>query len=123
MMSNLSRMIVVASACLAFMAAVPVSAENPSKPFEKPLKAVQDAMAAKKFEEASTKLREARGLPNPTAFDNFVMNEFAGVIYANQQKYSEAYDALSAGANSPFLPAKAQRQKALAQRAYQLKNY
>jgi len=122
-MSKLSRMLMVASACLAFCAAMPASAENPSRPFEKPLKAVQELMTARKFDEAAVKLREARALPNPTAYDTFVINEFAGVIFVNQQKYAESYDALNANANSQFLAAKAQRQQALAGLAYQNKNY
>jgi hypothetical protein len=122
-MFKVSRMVLVASACLAFMAAVPVSAENPSRPFEKPLKAVQELMTAKKFDEAAVKLRETRAVANPTAYDTFVMNEFGGVIAVNQKKFAEAYDMLAANANSQFLPAKGQRQKALATLAYQLKNY
>jgi hypothetical protein len=123
MMLKLSRMVAVAAACLAFLAAVPASAENPSRPFEKPLKAVQDLMGAKKFDEAAAKLREARAVANPTGFDTFVMNEFGGVIAVNQKNFSQAYDLLAANANSQYMTAKGQRQQALAQLAYQLKNY
>jgi tetratricopeptide (TPR) repeat protein len=115
----------MAAACLAFLAAVPANAENPSKPFEKPLKAVQEAFQAKHFDDAAAKLRDARALPNPTPYDTFVMNEFAGPIYANQQKMAEAYDAFNANINSPFLAEKDRpsRLKVLAQLAYQQKNY
>lgn len=119
------RNILAVAACLGLMvgAAGAAEANNPSRPFEKPLKAVQDAMAAKKFDEASARVAEARALPNPTAYDTYVINEFAGVIDYNRKKYAEAYVSLNANADSPFLAGKGDRHKSLAGLAYELKNY
>jgi tetratricopeptide (TPR) repeat protein len=119
------RNVLAVAACLAMFGSAVHAAEgnNPSRPFEKPLKAVQESMQARKYDEALAKLSEARALPNPTAYDTYVINEFAGVAYANKQKYPEAYEALKANADSPFLAKKGDRQHQLATLAYALKNY
>jgi Tfp pilus assembly protein PilF len=118
-----SKIALAACACLALLSGYAVAADTVSRPMEKPLKAAQDAMNAKKLDEALAKLREAQALPNKSAYDQFVINEFLGPIYAQQGKYAESFDAFSANVDSPYLTAKAARYKVLYQLSYQLKNY
>ena len=96
-----------------------------SKAAAKPLKAAQDAIAAKKYADAEAKLKEVAALPNKNAYDTHVMNELLGSMYARQGNYAEAAKALEAGLNDGFLDAAdtQQRIKALAQVNYQIKNY
>ena len=55
-----------------------LSADQPtvSNKLAKPLKAAQDAMAAKNYDEAMAKIKEAQALPEKTPYDNWVINTF-----------------------------------------------
>ena len=99
--------------------------EKVSRALEKPLKAANDAMQAKKFDEAIAKAKEAQGVEGRNAYDNYVINEILGASYVRTNKFAEAYQALSANAESQFLDpkGKAQRYMALTQLAYTLKQY
>lgn len=96
-----------------------------SKAAAKPLKAAQEAMQAKKYDEALAKLKEVQGLSGLAPYDTHLMNEMFGFVYVRTGNYAEAAKALEAGLNSGFLdPSEApQRVKALAQVNYQIKNY
>jgi hypothetical protein len=115
--------------CMLSLSAAPaMSAEQQgpavSRPMEKPLKAAQDAMNAKKYDEALELLKQAQALPDKKPYDQFVINEFLGPIYARQNKYAEAYEAFAANADSQYLTqGKGDRYKVLATLAYSLKNY
>lgn len=115
--------------CMLSLSTAPVmaaDAQGPvvSRPMEKPLKAAQDAMNAKKYDEALELLKQAQSNPEKKPYDQFVINEFLGPIYARQNKYAEAYEVFSADAESPYLTqGKADRYKVLATLAYSLKNY
>jgi tetratricopeptide (TPR) repeat protein len=99
--------------------------EKVSRAMEKPLKEANDAMQAKKYEEAIAKAKAAQAVEGRTAYDNYVINEILGASYVRANKFAESYQALSANANSQFMDAKAkgQRYLALTQLAYTLKNY
>jgi tetratricopeptide (TPR) repeat protein len=125
-MMKKSKFALAVLACAALMgAAATHAAEEVSRALAKPLKAAQDALNAKNYDEALAKLREAQGTAGKTAYDQYVINEFLGPVYARQSKFAEAFDAFSANADSPHLPASGRttRYKLLAQLAYQLKNY
>lgn len=128
-MSRHNLFVAALCGCLLSLSTAPaMSAEQQgpavSRPMEKPLKAAQDAMNAKKYDEALTLLKQAESTPGKSAFDQFVINEFLGPIYARQNKYAEAYEAFAANADSQYLTqGKADRYKVLATLAYSLKNY
>ncbi|HEY8449147.1 MAG TPA: tetratricopeptide repeat protein, partial [Bacillota bacterium] len=96
-----------------------------SRALAKPLKAAQDAMNAKKYDEALAKLKEAQGMSGRSAYDDYLISEMLGYIYVRTGKYSEAAKALEAGLNSGYLDESEvpTRIKALAQVNYQIKNY
>jgi tetratricopeptide (TPR) repeat protein len=124
-MSYRSRIIVAAMVCAAGLSGITAGAEEVSRALAKPLKAAQDALTAKNYDQALASLREAQGNTNKSAYDQYVINELLGPVYASRSNFSEAFDAYAANAESAFLPAdgKAARYKLLAQLSYQLKNY
>jgi hypothetical protein len=96
-----------------------------SKAVAKPLKAAQDAMQAKKYQEALGKLREVQAISGKSAYDQYLIDEMLGYIAVRTKDYAEAARALEAGLNSPYFDKAetAQRVNALAQLNYTLKNY
>jgi tetratricopeptide (TPR) repeat protein len=106
-------------------AVVAQEAPKVSKVAAKPLKAAQDAMNAKKYQEALTRLKEVQALPGKTAYDEHVTNELLGYVYARTKNLPESAKALEAGLNSGFLKKDdvPGRVKALATMYYQLKDY
>ncbi len=91
----------------------------------KPLKAAQEALNAKKYDEAIAKLKEVEALSGKSPYDEYVMNELLGVAYIRTNQYPEAAKALESGLNSEFIDQAdvPNRLKALAQVNYQIKNY
>jgi len=96
-----------------------------SKSAGKPLKAAHDALDAKNYQDAISKLKEVEALPNRTPFDTHVMNELFGVAYVRTKDYVEAAKYLEPGVADGFLKPQDlnTRIKALAQINYQVKNY
>ena len=96
-----------------------------SRELAKPLKEAQDALQAKKYPEALAKLKDAENNPKKTPYDEHIINELAGVAYARTNDYANASKAFEAEINDGFLDEKEVpgRIKAVAQIAYQLKNY
>src|SRR5262249_40904218 len=95
------------------------------KELAKPLKAAQEAIAAKKFSEAVAKLKEADASPKKTPWDQHVINELAAYAYSRTGNGTEAEKANEALINDGFTP-QAQipaRIKAVAAAAFQAKNY
>jgi tetratricopeptide (TPR) repeat protein len=91
----------------------------------KPMKAAQDALNAKQWQTALTKLGEASRIEGKTTFDQHMINEFQGFAYVRTGQMAEAGRELEAGLNSGCLAdaEKPTRVRALAQIFYQLKNY
>jgi len=81
-----------------------------SKALAKPLKAAQDAMTAKKLDDALAKVREAQGVAGEkTAYDNYVLNIMLFQIYQQKQDMGDAIPALQAAALSQYAPADQQK--------------
>lgn len=96
-----------------------------SKVAAKPLKAAQEAMNAKKYQEAIARLKEVQSIPGKSPYDEFLMNEMFAFSYVRTNQYADAARHLEAGFNSPHFDQAqtASRVTALAQVNYQLKNY
>lgn len=110
----------------AWSADKPAEKQGVSKAAAKPLKAAQEAMNAKKYDEALAKLKEAQGISGKTPYDDFVTNRMLGFVYVRTNQYPEAARALEAAlqAGDFYEPEeKASSIKALAQVNYQIKNY
>lgn len=96
-----------------------------SKVAAKSLKAAQDALTAKKWDEALAKTAEAKALQGLTAYDKYVIAQFETQAYARKGNYAEAGKAMEAQLESGLAPASQQNDllKGLASVYYQLKNY
>lgn len=129
------KIITLATACTLGVLALGISLSTPveaqaakqtiSKNLAKPLKAAQDAMGKKNWQEAIARLNEADAAAGKTPFDQHTINEMKGFVFVRTSSYAEAAKALEAGLNSGFLPQEdvGQRVRALAQVNYQIKNY
>ncbi len=92
----------------------------------KPLKAAQDAMTAKNWDEALVHINEAKAVQPQTPYDTFMVDELGWYVFLQKKDYAAAVVALEGAVNSGFVaPADLpQRLKALTQINYQmLKNY
>jgi tetratricopeptide (TPR) repeat protein len=98
-----------------------------SKQIAKPMDAAQKAIAARKWQEVLTRVREAENTTGyiKSAFDQFYMNEFKGYAYTQLGQLNDAARELEAGLNSPCMAEakKADRYKAITAVYYQMKNY
>jgi tetratricopeptide (TPR) repeat protein len=102
------------------MLVVPVVAEAQQKVSQKvgvPLKAAQDAIAKKRWDQALGKIREAEAAPGKTAFDQYKINEMLWYVYLQQGRNADAARVLEGQIASGQMPAgeKVQRTKTLAQ--------
>jgi tetratricopeptide (TPR) repeat protein len=91
----------------------------------KPLKATQEAIAAKDLDLALVHIAEARAIEPRTPYDSFMIDEFTWNVLLQKKDYAGAAAALETAVTSGFVaPADLpQRHKALAQLYYQAKNY
>jgi tetratricopeptide (TPR) repeat protein len=55
----------------------------------KPMKAAQEAIQKKQWDQALAKIQEADAVANKTAFEQFQINEFKGYVLLQQKKYPE----------------------------------
>ncbi|HXN10885.1 MAG TPA: hypothetical protein VN859_06550, partial [Steroidobacteraceae bacterium] len=77
----------------------------------KPLKAAQEAMAAKNWDAALAAIKEAQAVPvEKSAFDNYIMNAWLSVIYQQKQDVANEILALQIASESQY--ASAEQQKA-----------
>jgi hypothetical protein len=89
--------------CGAAIAADQSAGPQVSKAVAKPLKAAQDALAAKKLDEALAHVREAQGAAGEkTAYDSYVMNIMLFQIYQQKQDMGDAIPVLQAAAQSQY---------------------
>ena len=110
------------------MMVVPATAEAQQKVSQKvgvPLKAAQDAIAKKRWDQALGKIKEADAAPGKTAFDQYKINEMLWYVYLQQGKNGEAARVLEGQIASGQMPAgeKVQRTKTLAQLYARAGNY
>ena len=91
----------------------------------KPLKAAQEALVAKNFDEALVQLQAAQAIEPKTPYDVFMINELSWNAYLQKKDYPAAITALEQSLNSGFVdPADVPtRLKALTQLNYETKNY
>jgi hypothetical protein len=74
-----------------------------SKALAKPLKAANEAMQARNWDAALTNIKEAQSAAGEKSpYDNFVINQMLGFIYAQKQDYASAAPALEAAAQSQY---------------------
>ncbi|HEY4339631.1 MAG TPA: tetratricopeptide repeat protein [Steroidobacteraceae bacterium] len=71
----------------------------------KNLKAAQQALAEKKYDEALTDLEKVKADTKKNEYDDYVMNELAVNAYAGLKKYPEAEGALETIIASKYMPA------------------
>lgn len=110
------------------MLVVPATAEAQQKVSNKvgvPLKAAQDAIAKKRWDQALGKIKEADAAPGKTAFDQYKINEMLWYVYLQQGRNADAAKVLEAQLASPQMPAneKVQRTKTLSQLYARAGNY
>jgi Tfp pilus assembly protein PilF len=105
MRNRLKSFAVLASMCAAgALSCIVIAADAPtvSRAAAKPLKAAQDALKEKKFDEALTHLKEAQAIPEKTAYDTFVINQDLLYIYVQKQDYGAAAPILESTAESQY---------------------
>ena len=76
-----------------------------SKGTAKILKAAQEALATKNYNEVLSKTREAAAVTGRNAYDDFVIHELQMAAYGAQGNYAETGASIEAIIDSPFLPA------------------
>ena len=91
----------------------------------KPLKAAQEALVAKNFDEALAQLQAAQAIEPKSPYDMFMISELSWSAYLQKKDYPAAISALEQSLNSGFVdPADLpNRLKALTQLNYEIKNY
>jgi tetratricopeptide (TPR) repeat protein len=96
-----------------------------SKAVGVPLKAAQEAMAAKQFDVALTEIQKAQAVEKRTPEEDYQIDEFLGYILVQQKKYGEAAAVYERMVNSPLAPPEqtSDRTKAIAQMYFQVKEY
>jgi tetratricopeptide (TPR) repeat protein len=99
--------------------------EKVSPKLAKPLKAAQEAIAKKQYDQALAKLDEADAMGGKSAYDQFIINEFRGSVYLPQRKYAEAARVYEANLASGKMPPEDvnSRLKVLVQLHTATKNY
>jgi len=104
-----------------------LSADQPtvSNKLAKPLKAAQDAMAAKNYDEAMAKIKEAQALPEKTPYDNWVINTFLLKVYAAKSDMASEVPVIESLAQSQYTTPDQKKiyLKSVAQYYYQTKDY
>jgi tetratricopeptide (TPR) repeat protein len=90
-----------------------------------PLKAAQEAIQKKKWDQALAKIKEADGISSKTAFDQYKINDMLWYVYLQQGRNADAARILEGQINSAQMPAgeKAGRTKTLAQLYFRAGNY
>lgn len=96
-----------------------------SKAVAKSLKAANDALQAKNYDEVLAKTREAQAITPRTAYDDYVIHYMQMPAFAAKSNYTETANAIEAIINSPYLPAstKPQLLRTLMSIDYQNKDY
>lgn len=106
---------------------VPATAEaqQVSQAVGVPLKAAQEAIGKKRWDQALAKIREADAVAGKSAFDQYKINEMLWYVYLQQGRNADAAKVLEGQLGSPQMPAneKVQRTKTLAQLYARAGNY
>jgi tetratricopeptide (TPR) repeat protein len=112
-------------AVLSTASAQTVNGKTVSKAVAKPLKEAQDAMKARRYSEALSKLQVVQSTPGKTPYDQYLVDEMRGYIAVNKRDYAEAVRAYEASLKSGFVSQSEMSKRVvnLAQLNYQLKRY
>jgi tetratricopeptide (TPR) repeat protein len=96
---------------------VAMAQQNVSAKVGVPLKAAQDAIQKKRWDQALAKIKEADGTAGKTAFDQYKINELLWYVYLQQGRNADAARVLEGQISSGQMPAgeRTQRTKTLAQ--------
>lgn len=91
----------------------------------KPLKAAQDAINAKNWDEAVARIEEAQKVEGRTAYDDYQINDFLWFVQYQRKQVAEAAVSLESVVNSGFVPPEmlTQRMKAVMQLNLATQNY
>jgi tetratricopeptide (TPR) repeat protein len=81
---------ILALLTLAMSSALAAEGEKISAKVAKPMKAAQEAIEKKQWDQALAKINEAKGVAGRTAFDDYQINEFLGYVYLQQKKFGDA---------------------------------
>jgi len=106
-------------------AAAEAAEQKVSAKLGKPLRAAQEAIAAKNYPEAFAQLDAAAAMEPKTAYDSFMIDELRWFAQVQTKDYAGAVDSLARAVQSGFVPAAVlpRRYKALTQLNYELKAY
>jgi tetratricopeptide (TPR) repeat protein len=125
--SALGKILLASIVALPLVAGAALAAEQPtvSNKLAKPLKAAQDALAAKNYDEALQKIKEAQSQPDRTAYDNWVINTFLLKTYAGKQDMANEVPIIETLAQSQYTTADQKKiyLKSVSQYYYQTKDY
>lgn len=126
LISSIRRCLVVFMAAAAMVASAPaLSQDKIGAKVGKPMKAAQEAIQKKDWDQALAKIAEADAVTGKTAFEQFQVNEFKGYVLLQQRKYGEVARIYEQNLDSGKLPADQvnDRLKALIQLNTAGKNY
>ncbi len=124
--SSVRKMVVLLTAAVAMVVAGPVLAQDKiGAKVGKPMKAAQEAIQKKQWDQALVKIQEADGVASKTAFEQYQINEFKGYVLLQQRKYAEVARVYEQNLASGKLPAEQvnDRLKTLIQLNTAVKNY
>lgn len=115
----------VSGALLAPATAVAAGEQKVSAKIGKPLRAAQEALAAKNYDEALASIGEADAVEPKSPYEAFMVEELRWFALVQTKDYAGAVDSLKRAIDSGFVPAEdmPRRYKALAQLTYELKRY
>jgi len=115
----------VTGALLAPTAAVAADNQKVSAKVGKPLRAAQEALAAKNYDEALASINEAAAVEPKSPYEAFMVDELRWFAQVQTKDYAGAVESLSRAIDSGFVAAEdmPRRYKALAQLTYELKQY
>jgi TolA-binding protein len=117
-MNKVANYVLAAAVAVALGNTVSVLADDAAPPHGqvsaaagKDLKAAQQALNDKKYDEAIADLDKVRANPKKNEYDDYVLNELAVNAYAGVKKYPEAEAALEATMTSKYMPADEMRKR------------
>ena len=102
------KLLLTSIVALPLLSGAVIAADQPagptvSKGVAKPLKAAQEAMTAKNYDEAISKIKEVQSQPGEkTAYDNFAMNIMLFQAYNQKHDMASAVPVLAAAAQSQY---------------------
>lgn len=124
--SSIRRGLVLLVAATAMVTAGPaLSQDKIGAKVGKPMKAAQEAIEKKQWDQALARIAEADAVAGKSAFEQYQINEFKGYVLLQQRKYGEVARVYEQNLDSGKLPPEQvdDRLKALVQLNTAVKNY